>query len=213
MKSQFPLIRMLGLALGLSFGLAITPCRAVAQDSGADNDLVRRALHVCAACHGDGGNSTSAEFPKLAGQQVAYTIAQLQAFRSQKRAEEDTRAYMWGVSALLDDTAIAGLAEFYAAQPAPSGKPADPVLAQKGRQIYTDGLPAKGVRACRSCHGDEGEGVSVFPRIGGQHASYILSQLQIFGTRLRPHGAVMAGETKHMTVDEMRAVAEYVQSR
>jgi cytochrome c553 len=193
--------------------LTIASSPASAQELKTDTDQVRRAVHVCAACHGEGGNSTIAMFPKLAGQQVAYTIAQLSAFRSQKRAEQDPQAYMWGISALLDDAAIQGLSEYFASQAPAPGKTGDPRLTQKGKQIYMEGIPAKGVRACRSCHGEDAEGASVFPRLAGQHAAYVFSQLKIFGTRLRPHGIVMTGVTKNMTPAEMRAVAEYVQSK
>ena len=193
--------------------LAIASSLASAEELNADSDQVRRAVHVCAACHGEGGNSTVAIMPNLAGQQVAYTIAQLSAFRAQKRAEQDSQAYMWGISALLDDAMIQGLAEYYSAQAPAPGKPADARLIQKGKQIYTEGIPSKGVLACRSCHGDDAEGASVFPRLAGQHAEYVFNQLKIFGTRLRPHGTVMAGMTKNMTPGEMRAVAEYVQSK
>lgn len=193
--------------------LAIASCLASAQETKDDIDQVRRAVHVCAACHGEGGNSTVAMFPKLAGQQVAYTIAQLSAFRTQKRAEQNPHAYMWGVSALLDDAVIQGLGEYFASQVPAPGKTGDARLTQEGRQIYMEGIPSKGVLACRSCHGDDAEGASVFPRLAGQHAEYVFNQLKIFGTRLRPHGIVMTGVTKNMTPDEMRAVAEYVQSK
>jgi cytochrome c553 len=193
--------------------LAITSCLASAQELEADADQVRRAVHVCAACHGEGGNSTVAIFPKLAGQQAVYTIAQLSAFRTQKRAEQDAQAYMWGISALLDDAAIQELGEYFASQTPAPGKPGDAKLTRKGKQIYMEGIPSKGVQPCRSCHGDDAEGASVFPRLAGQHAAYVFNQLKIFGTRLRPHGIVMAGVTKNMTPGEMRAVAEYVQSK
>jgi cytochrome c553 len=193
--------------------LAIASCPASAQESKVDPDQVRRAVHVCAACHGEGGNSTVAMFPKLAGQQAAYTIAQLTAFRTQKRAEQDAQAYMWGISALLDDDTIQALGEYFASQTPAPGKPGDAKLTRKGKQIYMEGMPSKGVQACRTCHGDDAEGASVFPRLAGQHAQYVFNQLKIFGTRLRPHGIVMMGVTKNMTPGEMRAVAEYVQSR
>ena len=193
--------------------LSIASSQARAEELKADSDLVRRAIHVCAACHGEGGNSAVAIFPKLAGQQVAYTIAQLSAFRAQKRAEQDAQAYMWGISALLDDATIQGLAEYFASQAPAPGKPGDAKLTKKGKQIYMEGIPSKGVRACRSCHGDDAEGASVFPRLAGQHAEYVFNQLKIFGTRFRPHGIVMAGVTKNMTPAEMHAVAEYIQSK
>ncbi len=196
----------------LLVGAVVTASAALAQDVPTEQEAVRRAIHVCAACHGDGGRSQTASVPSLAGQMRQYTIAQLKDFRSQTRAETGTRAYMWGVSALLDDAMIVGLADYYAAQAPAGGKPGKPALVQTGRRIFVEGAPARGVRACASCHGSGGEGAAGFPRLAGQRADYVYGQLKVFGTQLRSHGVVMQGEVKAMTPAEMRAVAEYVQS-
>jgi cytochrome c553 len=186
---------------------------AKAQDTPTDQNTVRRAIHVCASCHGEQGRSTTKDIPSLAGQMRQYTIAQLKDFRSQTRAEAGTRAYMWGVSALLDDPTIEGLAEYYAAQTPAHGKAGDPALVKMGSKIFTQGIASRGVRACASCHGADGAGVAGFPRLAGQRADYVYATLKLFGTRLRPHGVLMQNEVKSMTPAELRAVAEYVQSR
>lgn len=183
-----------------------------AQDTPTDQNTVRRAIHVCAACHGEGGRSQTANVPSLAGQMRQYTIAQLKDFRSQTRAETGSRAYMWGVSALLDDATIDGLGDYYAVQAPAPGKPGNPALMRTGRKIFVEGIPARGVRACASCHSDDGKGSAGFPRLAGQRTDYVYAQLKVFGTRLRPHGVVMKAETKAMTAAEMRAVAAYVHS-
>ncbi len=186
-----------------------------APDNQTDLETVRRAVHVCAACHGEGGRSTVAVYPRLAGQQALYTVAQLRDFRAQKRAETDTQAYMWGVSALLDDATIEGLADYYSQQtPAPARpvKPADKAVVEAGRKIFAFGLPAR-ARACADCHGENAEGAAGFPRLAGQHADYVFRQLKVFGTRLRPHGVIMKSEAANMTTAEMKAVAAYVATR
>ena len=193
--------------------LATTLAAAVqAQDVPAGQETVRRAIHVCASCHGDAGRSVTKGIPSLAGQMPQYTIAQLQDFRAQTRAETGTRAYMWGVSALLDDTTISGLAEFSAGQPPTPGRAGPAATLKQGRRLFTQGDPTRGVRACATCHGEGAEGQAGFPRLAGQRADYVYNQLKVFGTRLRPHGVVMKAETKSMTAAEMRAVAVYVQS-
>lgn len=176
------------------------------------SELVERAIHVCNACHGEGGNSVTAVFPKLAGQQPLYLAEQLKAFRAQKRADASPQAYMWGVSALLDDATIDGLAAYYAEQTPQPGAKGDAAIAARGAQIFRDGLPARNVPACASCHGERGEGASVFPRIASQHADYLVRQMQEFGTKLRPHGVIMADRVvKHLSAEEIRAVAVYLQ--
>jgi cytochrome c553 len=118
---------------------------------------------------------------------------------------------MWGVSALLDDATITGLADYYAAHKPARGKPGDPALVKAGKKIFEQGLPG-GVLACAGCHGTSGDGAAGFPRLAGQRADYVFDQLKVFGTRLRPHGVLMQAETKAMKPADMRAVAEYVQS-
>lgn len=204
-------MKKLFMLLGCLF-LAPMSAQVFADESGNENPSVRRAVQVCAACHGPGGNSTAAVYPKLAGQQMLYTVAQLKAFRDQKRFETDTQAYMWGISALLEDDVIVGLAKYYAEQPPAPGKKGNPKLIKRGKDIYENGIDEKSVRACADCHGDNAEGTSGFPRLAGQHAAYTLNQLKIFTTKLRPHGVFMSKESKPMSAAELQAVAEYVQS-
>jgi len=205
MQSMRPLVGMLA-------GLVLAVSSAQGQDVPGDQETVRRAIHVCTACHGEDGRSVTRSIPSLAGQMRQYTIAQLTDFRVQTRAEPGTRAYMWGVSALLEDATIGGLADYYAAQSPAPGKPGNPTRVGAGRRIFVDGIPARSVRACASCHGDGGEGAAGFPRLAGQRADYVYAQLKVFRTKLRPHGVLMKTEIKSMSAAEMRAVAEFVQS-
>ncbi|WP_251973628.1 c-type cytochrome [Sphaerotilus microaerophilus] len=198
------------LALAAVLTLAGT---ARAQDMPDGSDLARRAVHVCAACHGEGGRSTTGAYPSLAGQPAQYTARQLMDFRAQQRAETDSKAYMWGVSALLDDATIQSLAGYYAAQTPPAGRSkAPPAVLRTGQRLFEEGMPARGVRACASCHGDKAEGAAGFPRLAGQHAGYLLRQMQVFSTSLRPHGVLMKAEVAGLTPGQMRAVAAYLQS-
>ena len=198
----------------ITFGAPLLMVATVnAQEPKSDPGTVQRVVHVCAACHGDEGHSVVPVYPRLAGQMPLYTIAQLRDFRAQTRAESDWQAYMWGISALLDDETIAGLAAYYAEQKPAPGKPGIAKLVEAGRKIYEQGISVRGVRACASCHGDNAEGASVFPRLAGQHAEYVVRQLKVFRTRLRPHGVIMADESRNLTDDELRALAQYVQSR
>lgn len=169
-------------------------------------------MHVCSACHGDSARNKNESIPNIAGQMPLYLEAQLKDFRSQARAESDIQAYMWGISALLDDNTIKGLSEYFAAQSPAPGRSGEAKRIAEGRKIFVEGIPDKGVRACAGCHGTSAEGASVFPRLAGQKSTYIVRQLQIFRTRLRPHGLLMKNEVAELSGDQMRAVAEYVQS-
>ena len=197
----------------LAAALATCGSGVGAQGEAAVGNTVERAIHVCNACHGEGGNSTAPVFPKLAAQPPLYLAEQLRLFRAQKRSDASPQAYMWGISALLDDATIHGLADYYAAQTPKPGKPGNRKLMEQGRRIFHEGIAAGGIAACASCHGDKGEGASVFPRLAGQHADYIVKQLFEFRTKLRPHGVIMRERiVKNMRPEEMRAVAAYLQA-
>ena len=199
--------------LSLLAALVATALPTWAQDMAATNDVARRALHVCAACHGEGGRSTNPAYPSLAGQSAQYTVQQLRDFRAQQRAESDAKPYMWGASPLLDAPAIQALADHYAVQAPAAGHGRAPAATLAlGRRLFNEGAPARGVRACASCHGEKAEGTAGFPRLAGQHADYLVKQLKGFSTRLRPHGVLMKNETAGMTGQEIKAVAAYLQS-
>lgn len=213
-QHRSPLAR---LCAGLAAGAALLLGSGLAAAQDAAQDMVRRALHVCAACHGADGVSRQAGIPSLAGQQAQYTVAQLKDFRNQTRAETGSKAYMWGVSALLDDATISGLADYYAGLTPPAAAAHGQSAAtrrqlQLGKRLFTEGAPSRGIRACAACHGDQAEGAAGFPRLAGQRADYLAAQLRIFSSRLRPHGIVMQAETRAMTPAEMKAVAAYLQT-
>jgi len=199
-------------AAGLA-AIAYAPAQAQDNNSKAEMDAVKRAVHVCASCHGENGVTGKKLYPSLAGQMRDYTIRQLKDFRSQSRAETDVQAYMWGISALLTDDTIEGLADHYAAQAPRPPKSTHPKLEAAGRKIFDQGVPAQGVLACASCHGEAAEGKAAFPRLAGLNADYVYKQLQAFRTPLRPHGVLMKNETRSLSDAQLRAVSAYVQSR
>jgi len=190
---------------------------AAAQDTVTGSETVRRAIHVCNACHGDDGRAKEAGTPTLAGQMPQYLQRQLLDFRSQTRSEASNRAYMWGVSALLDDATIEGLSAYYAAQPAKAGqapRPSRAKLVAKGRKIFDEGVESRGIRACSGCHGNDAEGDAGFPRLAGQSAQYLSNQLKLFRSApLRQHGVLMKKETGPLDDAEIRAVVAYLQSK
>jgi len=198
----------------LTFALSFLAAGAAGHAADANLDsTVQRATHVCAACHNPSKARTKDAVPSIAGQMPQYIAAQLKDFRSQTRSEGDVQAYMWGISALLDDATIDGLAAFFASQTPDPGRAGDPKLIESGRKIYEQGLSERGVRACAGCHGANAEGASVFPRLAGLNAEYLFRQLRVFGTRLRPHGVLMKNEVANMSEREMHAVAEFLQSK
>lgn len=187
-----------------------------AQAEGVDPQAARAAaklaVGVCGTCHGPQGNSQVPKYPRLAGQNAAYLGAQLRAFRAQTRGDADAMGFMWGMAAGLDDPTIDALAAYYAAQKPIAGAVGDPAVSARGAEIFEHGVEAAGVPACSACHGASGEGLGEFPRLAGQHAQYLLKQLAAFQSNMR-NVAVMHGVASGLKVQEMEAVAAFLQGR
>jgi cytochrome c553 len=83
-----------------------------------------------------------------------------------------------------------------------------------GRYIFYTGNRFSGVPACASCHGKDGLGTANLPRLAGQYASYIETQLKLFSQRERTNdNAVMHSIVSKMSPLEIAAVAEYVSGK
>src|SRR5450755_3255945 len=126
---------------------------AVAEDAAkpASTSAETTATTVCQNCHGPNGNSVSATFPRLNGQQADYIAAQLKNFRDHSRSDPHARAYMWAMASQLDDAIIGELAKYYAGQ-TPTQPQSGGALAAEGEKIYAKGADAQNVPACQSCH-------------------------------------------------------------
>jgi len=187
---------------------------AGAQDSNAQAGLnaSKLAVGVCGTCHGAQGVSSVPKYPRLAGQNATYLAAQLKAFRGQTRGDADAMGFMWGMAAGLDDATIDALAAYYAAQKPPVGRTIDAAKVARGEDIFQHGVESAGVPACSACHGANGEGMGEFPRLAGQHEQYLLKQLGAFQSNMR-NVAVMHGVASGLKLQEMEAVAAFLQSR
>jgi len=191
--------------LGAAALVQISAAQAQDGDVAAGRRLVSE---VCQNCHGANGDSISATFPRLNGQQAEYLVTQLKAFRDHTRADPHAMAYMWGMAARLDDTAIASIAKYLSVQSVTKAQTGG-ALAQKGRLIYANGDDAHNVPACGACHGENGEGNGSIPRLAGQHADYLRKQLEAFRSLLRDN-AVMHANTQDMTDSDIEAVVSYL---
>jgi cytochrome c553 len=187
---------------------------AGAQNNPADVQKAaeEKAVNLCSTCHGPRGVSTSPEFPILAAQRKGYLEAQIDAFRKRTRAEKDAHDFMWGIAGNLDEAIIGSIADYYASQPAAPGRSDAPALIAKGKELFDKGVPERGIPACMACHGADAAGVADFPRLAGQHAKYVVKQLNYIQSLVRA-APVMHGIVKDLAPAEIQAVAAYVQSK
>jgi cytochrome c553 len=183
-------------ALYVAFAALVLAQSAAADLTQADADRGAKLVAVCAACHGEDGNSAAADFPKLAGLGDKYLYKQLRDIRDGARPV----ALMAGQVDNMDDQQLADIAAFYAAQDI-TGAQADPEKVELGERIYRGGIAARGVAACQACHSPRGLGnePAGFPRLSGQHAAYIAAQLKAYRLGYEdPAGRTNDGETMIM---------------
>lgn len=165
---------------------------------------------VCFVCHGAEGESSSEVFPRLAGQNAEYIAKQLEAFKSGKRKS----TAMAEMVAKLSSEDMMALGKFFEKQKVEPEPAKDADLAGVGKYIYLHGNRFSGVPACASCHGKDGLGTASLPRLAGQYANYIETQLKQFNKRERTNdNAVMHTIVEKMTPMEMAAVAEYISGK
>lgn len=183
---------------------------AAAPAPEAKPDLAKGAASygaVCAACHGADGNSGTPGNPKLAQQHPEYLVKQLQAFKSDKRANP----VMKGFASALSEQDMKNISYWLASKQAKPGFAKEKSLVSLGERIYRGGIADRQVPACAGCHAPNGVGIpSEYPRLGGQHAEYTESQLTAFREGVRNNNAVMSGVAAKMNNREIKAVSDYI---
>ena len=78
-----------------------------------DIEAGKKKAAVCAACHGANGMAAIPSYPNLAGQNEAYLVSAMKAYKNKER-NGGMAAVMQGQAASLSDTDIENLAAFYA---------------------------------------------------------------------------------------------------
>lgn len=146
----------------------------------AETSALSPALINCVRCHGrDGAGRDHGAFPRLTGLSEDYLRASLEAFASGRRQSGVMQLAVTG----LGDDELAGLARYFAAQPArtTTRRTQDSAAITRGRRLAMDGDPLRRIAACVPCHGpgDEPRN-SAYPVLAGQHEAYLALQLHLF---------------------------------
>ena len=203
-------ISRFSVAFGAVSAIAVS---AAAEQPAADPAKGQQiANQVCAACHAADGNSTIPANPRLAGQSADYLVKQLTDLAKPAGDKSGRENPVMGAFALtLSDADRRNVAAWFAAQPPKPDVAKDKQSAELGQRIYRSGVVDQGVPACAGCHGPTGAGLPVlYPRIGGQHAEYLVAQLKAFREGSRRNSLPMEQIAFRMTDAEMSAVAEFV---
>jgi cytochrome c553 len=174
---------------------------ACARDAlaGAEEGRVKAA--VCVACHGPDGNSAIPGIPSLSSQPKQFIVNALFMFREGNRKD----AQMSPFAAKLTNADLNDLAAYFSAQKpaAPSGK-TDAEKIAAGTRITEQ-------NNCTSCHGPKLAGLQHIPRLAGQQAEYLRTQLKGFkaSTRFDLDGQ-MTSAAQALTAADIEILADYL---
>jgi cytochrome c553 len=171
------------------------------QAAFADAETGRRKAETCVACHGPGGNSKNPAVPTLSGQPQQFIVTQLFMFREGKRKD----AQMSPFAANLSNADLNDLAAYFSAQPhAPPAQVTAPEKAAAGRRIAEQ-------HNCVACHAGNLMGQQHIPRLAGQQAEYLRTQLRGFkaSTRFDMDGN-MTSAAQALTDADIDILADYL---
>ena len=151
----------------------------------------RRSFDICARCHlPEAWGNDDGTYPQLAGQHVNVLMKQLLDIRSGRRANPAMQPFVQqrtigGYQDLANVVAYISTLPMnpqHAKGPWPPGSPEH----DAGKAVYTT--------YCQSCHGAGGEGdnARAYPRLQGQHYSYMARQARLARNNLRRVDASMS---------------------
>lgn len=167
---------------------------------------------ACGACHGMDGNSSDAQYPKLAGQHEMYIAHQLHNFKGGERQN----AIMLGMATPLSNQDMRDIGAYFASKQSLPGV-ADQALVERGQQLYRQGDPQRGIPACMACHAIDGRGNpgAMYPQLTSQHAQYIEAKLKDFHNGVvwgpEAHAQIMPTVAKNLDPQDIAALASYIE--
>ncbi|QYJ75922.1 c-type cytochrome [Shewanella sp. FJAT-52076] len=194
----------------VAFGLLLMATTHGAQATTAPAMPPQAAL--CGSCHGPQGLGVEPLGPRLAGLSSEYIQKQIKDFQSSKR-QNPTMTPM--AMTLQGDALIAQVADYFAAQAVPSvsiqRRGEQVTFKDSAEQLAYQGDWSRELPACVTCHGPSGIGAGTFPRLAGQQASYLKSQLLAWqaGTRQGDSDSMMANVANKLSAAEIDAIAHY----
>lgn len=191
---------------------AAKPSEATAAVKPGDASAGAGKAAACGACHGMDGNSSDAQYPKLAGQHEAYIARQLTSFKAGKRQNP----IMLGMATPLSEQDMHDIGAYFASQTVRPGV-ADDAVVKQGETLYREGDPTRGIPACMACHLIDGRGNpgAIYPQLAGQHSQYVEATLKswhdgtVWGTDA--HAQIMPAIAKKLDAKDITALASYIE--
>ncbi len=167
----------------------------------ADPEALRQQAQTCGVCHGANGNSPTPEVPSLAGQPKQFITTQLVMFREGRRLNP----VMAALTANMSNADINALGGHYAGLPAMATAAPPSEAQQKAGRARAEQLN------CVQCHGPALKGQQHIPRLAGQQAAYLRTQLYGFKAQTRfDMDGNMTSAAQAMTADDIELLATYM---
>ena len=172
-------------------------------DALAQSGPLAEKIQLCAACHGEDGNSKLEKIPSLAGQPAFFILNQLFLMREGVRKVEA----MAPIVKDLKDDDLNNLSQHFAALPPKrSDEAVDAALAKKGAEIAAQ-------RRCSSCHLPTLAGQDQMPRLARQRLDYLIPTLKSYRDSPRPGAdTAMSAAIAGATDADITALAHYAAS-
>ena len=186
---------------------AVEPVRAMLELQ-PDIDNGRRLFGICARCHlPEAWGTADGSYPQLAGQHVNVLMKQLLDIRSGRRDNPAMRPFVQqrtigGYQGLADVVAYISTLPM---TPMADRGPWQPGSAQHdaGARVYRE--------HCAACHGADGAGDNArgYPRLQGQHYSYMLRQARLARDGLRRVAPSMAAILEGLSAADIERALNY----
>ena len=202
--------RLCGLLLAFagSTAYAMEPIKVVLEFQ-PDPVNGRYLFEICARCHlPEAWGDSEGNYPQLAGQHINVLMKQLLDIRSGHRdnptmlpfVQERTIGSYQDLADVVAYISTLPMNPRHSQGPWPKGSPEY----KQGMQLYDAN--------CAGCHGASGEGnnAAYYPRLQGQHFSYMKRQALRVREGLREVDPAMAAIIKALTDDDLEKVLNYV---
>ena len=165
------------------------------------------AKSKCMGCH----NPTSS-MARIEGQTAEFIYKSMIDYKNKVRKYD----MMTKRVTPLDEATLRGLSDFFSKLPRDPAIKGDAALIALGKSLYENPIPNTGVRSCAECHGRQGEGVgfgnALNPRLAAQLSDHTISMMAVYKAGSIPGQDDMTKAAKALTDDQVKALAEYIQS-
>jgi cytochrome c553 len=157
--------------------------------------------NLCAACHGENGNSTNPAVPSLAAQPAQFIATSLFMFREGNRKDDQ----MTPMAKPLKNAEMNELAAYFSKL-----KAAAPSHKSKPESVEAGAGLAKKYN-CSQCHGPRMLGQQHIPRIAGQQYEYLRTQLKAFKAQTRADiDGNMTSAIQAVPPQDLEVLADYL---